>query len=113
MNLKKISGLKLNNTKCNVLRAGSSKLKHDIYIEQKDFQWSSDRAKALGIIFTTDRSQALKLNLDPKIEEFKTCLKQWQHRKLTLLGKVTVIKTYALPKLIYPLSTMQTPTKIQ
>jgi len=51
----------------------------------------------------------LKLNLDPKIEEFKTCLKQWQHRKLTLLGKVTVIKTYALPKLIYPLTNLQTP----
>ena len=53
----------------------------------------------------------MKLNLDPKIEEFKTCLKQWQHRKLTLLGKVTVIKTYALPKLIYPLSVLQTPTQ--
>ena len=51
----------------------------------------------------------MKPNLDPKIEEFKTCLKQWQHRKLTLLGKVTVIKTYALPKRIYPLTNLQTP----
>ena len=54
---------------------------------------------------------SLKLNLDPKIEHFKNCLKQWQHRKLTLLGKVTVIKTYALPKLIYPLTVLNTPSK--
>ena len=43
----------------------------------------------------------MQLNLLPKLEQFKNCLKQWQHRKLTLLGKVTVIKSFALPKLIY------------
>ena len=35
----------------------------------------------------------------------------WHHRKLTLLGKVTVIKTYALPKLIYPLTVLNNPPK--
>ena len=105
----KISGLKLNNSKCNVLKAGSFKLKKEIYLEHKAFQWSSNNAKALGISFTTNRHASLKLNLDPKLDEFKTCLKQWQHRKLTLLGKVTVIKTYALPKLIYPLTVLRTP----
>jgi hypothetical protein len=104
-----ISGLKLNNSKCNILRAGSLKTNTEIYLEHKQFQWSSEKAKALGIVFTTKRNMSLKLNLDPKIEEFKTCLKQWQHRTLTLLGKVTVIKTYALPKLIYPLTVLNTP----
>ena len=40
---------------------------------------------------------------------FKNCLKQWEHRKLTLLGKVTVIKTSALPKLIFPLTVLKSP----
>ena len=105
-----ISGLKLNNSKCNVLRAGSLKTSNTQYLKQKPFTWSSESAKAIGIIFTTNRSQTLKLNLDPKIEEFKNCLKQWQHRKLTLLGKITVIKTFALPKLIYPLTVLKTPS---
>ena len=105
----KISGLKLNNSKCKVLKAGALKSKSAKFLEHKDFQWSSNNVKALGIIFSTNRQQSLKLNLDPKLEEFKTCLKQWQHRKLTLLGKVTVIKTYALPKLIYPLTVLNTP----
>ena len=34
----------------------------------------------------------MKLNLEKKISQFETCLKQWQHRKLTLMGKVTVVK---------------------
>ena len=107
----KISCLKLNNSKCVVLKTGASKQLRDTYLEHKGFQWSSDQAKALGIYFTTNRSQTVNINLNPKIEEFKTCLKQWQHRKLTLIGKVTVIKTYALPKLIYPLTVLKTPSQ--
>ena len=29
-------------------------------------------------------------------------LKRWNHRKLSLIGKITVVKTFALLKLIYP-----------
>ena len=53
-----------------------------------------------------------KLNIDnnlmPKIKEFEWCLEQWQHRKLTLV--VTVIKTFALPKFIYPFSVLPYPS---
>ena len=45
------------------------------------------------------------------MEEFDATLKRWKHRKLSLLGKITVIKTFALPKLIYPFSTLQHPPK--
>ena len=48
----------------------------------------------------------------PKIDQFKTCLKQWQHSTLTLLGKVTVLKTFAIPKLIYPLTVLPNPSEI-
>jgi hypothetical protein len=41
------------------------------------------------------------LNFRKKIIDISKILKSWQHRKLTLLGKVTVIKTLALPKLIH------------
>jgi len=79
----KISGLNSNNSKCNVLKAGSFKLKKEIYLKHKAIQWSSNNAKALGIYCTTNRHALLKLNLDPKLDEFKTCLKQCQHRKQT------------------------------
>ena len=108
-NFASVSGLKLNNEKCNVLKAGALKRKSIKYLEHKLFHWTTEKAKALGIIFTTNRKLSLSLNLLPKLEEFKTVLKQWQHRKLTLMGKVTVIKTFALPKLIYTLTVLNSP----
>jgi hypothetical protein len=41
-----------------------------------------------------------------KIIDVSKILKSWQHIKLTLLGKVTVIKTLALPKLIHLLTSL-------
>ena len=48
-------------------------------------------------------------NLIPKLNDFVNCLKRWNHRKLSLMGKVTVLKTFALPKLIYPLTVLNIP----
>ena len=47
-----------------------------------------------------------ELNFRKKITDVSKILKSWQHRKLTLLGKVTVIKTLALPKLIHLLTSL-------
>ena len=100
------SGLKLNTQKCNVLRIGSLKKSHAVYCKDKNFQWKSDSAKALGMVFYNDVLKTSKHNIDIKVEDFKNCLKQWQHRKLTLMGKITVVKNFAFPKLVYPLTVL-------
>ena len=58
------------------------------------------------MVFYNDVIKTSKHNLAIKIEDFKTCLKQWQHRKLTLMGKITVVKSFAFPKLVYPLTVL-------
>ena len=78
-------------------------------MKKNNFDWNTKQVKALGMVFHSHNIDTFKLNLHPKIEEFKNCLKQWEHRKLTLLGKITVIKSLALPKLIYPLSVLLSP----
>ena len=105
----KISGLKLNSSKCNVLRVGPLKNTNIKYLENKKFEWSSEKAKALGIYFTNNKHDILKLNFLNKVEDFHNCLKSWMHRKLTLLGKITVLKCFALPKLVYPLTVLPNP----
>ena len=67
------------------------------------------KCKNLGINVHNDSTANLRNNLEPKIEEFNNCLKQWQPRKLTLMGKITVVKTFALPKLVYPLTVLKNP----
>ena len=116
-----ISGLKLNTSKCSVLRCGSLKNSNIIFCPDKRFIWSSEQAKTLGMVFhnnnTNDKNyntkNIFKSNLIPKVEAFCNCLKQWQHRKLTLLGKITVIKSFAFPKLIYPLTVLPNPPEDQ
>jgi len=105
----KCSGLNLNTNKSIVLRVGalkSSKLK---YCTDHKFTWTSENATALGITFYTQIRDTVNKNVEKKINEFQMTLKQWLHRKLTLMGKITVVKTFALPKLIYPLTVLSNP----
>ena len=74
------SGLKLNSRKC--LRIGKTKNTDTIYLRKKHCSWSSTEAKALGMIFCTNKEDIFKLNLEPKLKLFQNILKQWQHRNL-------------------------------
>ena len=106
----KLSGLKVNYSKTLVLQVGYLKEKALKLQERSRFTWTSSSAKTLGITFFNDSSSFVTTNITPKIQEFKKCLKQWQHRKLTLIGKVSVIKTFALPKLILPFTVLPNPS---
>ena len=110
-NFSYISGLRLNTNNCQVLRIGSMKIKTNEYLKNKKYVWSSDEAKCLGMTFNTNKRKIFLSNLEPIIKEFENCLQQWQHRKLTLMGKIVVIKNYALPKLICPLTSLPNPQK--
>ena len=48
----------------------------------------------------------IDINFKTKVKEISSLLKSWQHRKLTLLGKITVIKTLASPKIIHLLTAL-------
>jgi exonuclease III len=108
-NFSLVSGLKLNTKKCNVLRAGLLKKSHITFMKEKHFNWNSENIKTLGITFSSNVENIVLKNLEPKLSDFTNCLKSWEHRKLSLMGKITVIKTFALPKLIYPLTVLPNP----
>ena len=92
-NFSYISGFKMNAKKCQVLQIGSMTKSNVVYcLKDKKFQWSSTKASSLGMTFDTNKENILGANLEPKIKLLVKYLKQWQHRKLTLMGKITVIK---------------------
>ena len=105
----KCSGLNLNINKSIILRVGTLKTSNVKYCTNLKFAWTSECASALGITFYNNVLDTVKNNINKKVKEFQTTLKQWLHRKLTLMGKITVVKTYALPKLIYPLTVLNNP----
>ena len=81
------------------------------YLKHINFLWPSESAIPLGIVFFAESKKMQEQNLYPKQINFTHCLKRWQHRHLTLICKITVIKTYALLKLIYPFTVLSDPTK--
>ena len=91
------------------MRVGALKNTQIIFNKYKHFTWTSEESKTLGFYFTNDENLNIDKNIQPKLQAFKNCLKQWHHRKLTLLGKVTVVKTFALPKIMYTLSALPNP----
>ena len=62
------------------------------------------------LFFTNDKIKNKDLNYNLKIEQFINCLNNWKKHKLSILGKITVIKTFALPKLIFPLTVLESPS---
>ena len=73
-NFSYISGLKLNAKKCQVLRIGIMVKSTVIYLKIRKFQWSSTKANALGMTFTTKKENIFQVNLKPKIRDFRKCL---------------------------------------
>ena len=53
-----------------------------------------------------------KKNFEEKVDSIEIILKKWEKRELTLFGRVLVLKTFALSKLILPATTMCIPLKI-
>ena len=50
------------------------------------------------------------LNFQEKKEKISKIIENWQFRRLTLLGKITVIKSLLASQLVYILSPLPTPS---
>ena len=70
--------------------------------------WTGKPIKCLEIYFGHDSEKCFKLNWLSKIENIESVLKQWAKRKLSLFGKIEVIKRYALSKIVILASILET-----
>ena len=73
------------------------------------FRWPEVPAYALGIHFTNDSSSSDKRNFEKKLEDVQRILNSWKRRKLTLLGKINIVKSLGLSKLTYNASVLTLP----
>ena len=103
-----ISGLKLNVTKMEVLWFGSLSGKTDVFFPERKLNWTTNKVKALGTYISTKAEEAWKQNFQEKIEKIRKLTENWSFRRLSLLGKVTVIKTLQASQLVYVLTPLPT-----
>ena len=71
-------------------------------------KWSKS-VKALGILFTYNDTDQLRKNFYDKLKDIRTQIWFWNCQGLSLFGKVTIIKSLLLPKMLYVFSILTTP----
>ena len=103
---KSISGLEINTSKTEAMWLGRWRDKtHTPF----NFKWPKEPICALGIYFSYNTEDANKLNFEEKMKNLEKTLKGWKRRKLTLLGRINIVKTLGLSKLIYSASVLPIP----
>ena len=103
---KTVSGLEVNASKTEAMWLGQWKNRRDTPF---NISWPVDPICALGVFFSYDATKAAKLNFDEKLRSMEKILNIWKNRKLTLIGRINIVKTLALSKLIFNSSNLSSP----
>ena len=67
---------------------------------------SKERIKVNGVILRQGRNLREDTNVEAAIEAMEKLLRSWSTRRLTLLGRILIIKTFAISKMIYLMQTL-------
>ena len=99
------SGLRINQSKSEMLWLGSLRQRKDSILKLK----LSDDVYALGVYFSYDEELATKRNFFEKLPKLKKILNIWSSRDISIYGRVNIVKTLALSKLTFICSVLDTP----
>ena len=102
------SGLKLNNKKTEALWIGFYTGRVDQLCPKKNLKWVKYKTKSLGVWISTNLTISINENYREKLEKIRSCLSCWEYRRLTLLGKIVVLKSLIASQLVYMLSPLPT-----
>ena len=105
------SGLQVNVEKTKVIWIGS--MKGSNYQICRDFNlcWEKGTFTVLGVKFSVNLNDMVKINYDEKLREIKFLLIQWSKRILTPYGRITVIKSLAMAKINHLLLALPNPSE--
>ena len=109
-NFSKNAGLKLNLKKTKGIWLGNFK---NLGLRVKDnIIWTGNPVKCLGVYIGHNSEKCYNKNWIRKFEGIEKLLTLWSKRNLSLFGKITVIKTYALSKIVFPATMLPTNKEI-
>lgn len=77
-----------------------------------NFKWSKESDFALGVHFSNCKWTGDKLNFYDKLGVLENTLNNCKRQKLTLWGKINIVKSLGLSKLIFNASVLPIPEKL-
>jgi hypothetical protein len=99
------AGLKLNKTKTEAMWLGKDMNNRATPLEIK---WVK-QIHSLGIFFSYNTDYVMQKNFMDRAKEFKQILDMWSQRDLSLIGKITILKSLAFSKIIYQCGVFTSP----
>ena len=102
----KLAGSKINLSKTECILLGNLK---DQFENLEGIKVAKQAVKCLGIFVGHDKIECYNKNWMKIYHDIEILFESWKKRKLTLFGKVTVVNSLALPKLIYVSSILELP----
>ena len=93
-----IAGLKIKVEKTKAIWIGALSHSEIRMCQNYDLDWTQESFKILGVNFSSDVFDIWDLNKNEVLNRIENLLAHWTKRKLTLLGRITVIKSLALSK---------------
>ena len=105
-----VAGPKLNKTKTAVMWLGDINSKWSL--NDLGLSWTDAPTKYLGFYSSPSMDKARTLNWENKLTKLQRLLDNWRKRKLTLFGRITIVKTLALSQIVHILMVDTIPEKI-
>ena len=106
-----ISGLKTNIEKTIAYKLGIDQ-GPELPINHFGLTWSTGVINLLGVTLSNDKETSKDENFKHRIKGMETLTKIWASRNLSLKGKLTIINSLLIPKLIYPCTILDVPEDV-
>ena len=103
-----ISGLRINYEKTEAFWIGAMRFQRRKIVAYKNISWPSHKVKALGVWLSTIKQESITMNYEEKKEAIFKTIENWQFGRLTLRGKIVVIKSLLASQLVYIMSPLPT-----
>ena len=102
------SGLCVNHEKTEILALGN------ISLQEREFAQHNlcQAIKILGVFFGYDEKERNELNFRQTLKSIKKSVHMWKWRNLSILGKIQIVKTFAIPKLLFKASVISIPNAL-
>ena len=108
-----VSGLAINKQKTKAIWIGKNKNKRGSLCAQENLEWVYEGYfRYLGIDFAHDLDEMIQHNYNEKIMQIKSQMTLWLKRSLTVLGRITVVKSLLVSKLNYLFMSLPNPSDL-
>jgi len=103
------SGMKLNVNKTEGIWLGPYRHNAEVF---EGITFTRNPVRCLGLYIGHDKEGCYRENWMSKINKIKNCMHIWKTRKLTVYGRIMIVKTLAVSMLVYNFTMLHVPDEI-